>query len=73
MTDPRVEEAETLDVDDVTISARRGKVIVRDGKGHVYREVPLHRSVRTAIRARLEARAGKVGKIESSLVLVGRI
>jgi hypothetical protein len=38
-----VEEVEALDVEDVPISVRRGKVIVRDGKGSVYREVPLHR------------------------------
>ncbi len=39
-----VEELEALDIDDVPISARRGKVIVRDGKGGTYREVPAQHS-----------------------------
>lgn len=56
----RVEEAEQLDVDDVPLSARRGKVIVRAGKGTdggTYREVPLHRAARAATSAWLEERA----------------
>lgn len=52
----RVEEVEALDVDDIVLSARRGKVIVRDGKGNVYREVPLHRAARAALRAWLDER-----------------
>lgn len=52
----RVEEVEALDVADVVMSARREKVIVRDGKGGVYREVPMHRAARTALRAWLDDR-----------------
>jgi integrase len=52
----RIEEVEALDLDDIVISARRGKVIVRDGKGGVYRERPLHRAARTALRAWLDER-----------------
>ena len=37
----RVSELAALDVDDVPLSARKGKVIVRSGKGGSSREVPL--------------------------------
>ncbi|GAA4932012.1 integrase/recombinase XerC [Nonomuraea thailandensis] len=37
----RVAELVALDVDDVPLSARKGKVIVRNGKGETSREVPL--------------------------------
>lgn len=68
----RVEEAETLNVDDVPISTRRGKVIVRDGKGHVYREVPLHRSARTAIRAWLDQRSTHRGAEQTPALFLSR-
>jgi hypothetical protein len=48
---------EALDIDDVVMSARRGKLIVRDGKGGIYREVPLHDAARVALRAWLDAPA----------------
>jgi len=37
----RVSELVALDVDDVPLSARKGKVIVREGKGGDSREIPL--------------------------------
>jgi integrase len=61
----RIEEVEALDLDDIVISARRGKVIVRDGKGGVYREVPLHRAARTALRAWLDERPQHRGAEDS--------
>jgi site-specific recombinase XerC len=48
---------EALDIDDVVMSARRGKLIVRDGKGGIYRKVPLHDAARVALRAWLDAPA----------------
>jgi site-specific recombinase XerC len=37
----RVEELVSLDEDDVPLSARKGKVIVREGKGGDSREIPV--------------------------------
>jgi site-specific recombinase XerD len=68
----RVEEVEALDLDDLVISARRGKVIVRDGKGGVYREVPLHRAARVALRAWLEERPEHRGAEDSRALLLSR-
>lgn len=46
----RVSELAALDLPDVLTSARRGKIIVRDGKGNIYREIPgLHLLARNAI------------------------
>jgi site-specific recombinase XerD len=53
----RVGEAASLQVADVVLNERSGKVIVRSGKGRKYREVPLHREARQALRAYLEVRS----------------
>lgn len=54
----RISELAALDVDDIIRSARRCKIIVRDGKGGVYRVIPgLHLLARTAIDAWLTDRA----------------
>jgi integrase/recombinase XerC len=44
-------------VDDVRVSARKGLVIVRSGKGETYREVPLNADVREVLKAWLKERA----------------
>src|SRR6266851_2813197 len=54
----RLAECAALNVDDVVISARRGAVIVRAGKGDAYREVPLNTEVRQALSRWLAERAG---------------
>ena len=46
----RVGECSALDEDDVVMSARKGKVIVRSGKGDTYREVPLNADARQALK-----------------------
>jgi integrase/recombinase XerC len=47
----RVAELVALDVDDVPLSARKGRVIVRNGKGETSREVPLlDTTVREAVK-----------------------
>ena len=38
----RIGEAVALDLDDIKLSARKGLVIVRSGKGNKYREIPAH-------------------------------
>jgi len=57
----RVSEAAALQVEDVMLNERSGKVIVRSGKGHKYREVPLHREARRVLAAYLEVRGEESG------------
>lgn len=45
----RLGELVKLDIEDVPISARKGKVIVRSGKGDAYREIALNAEVREAL------------------------
>jgi len=52
----RLHELVALDVDDVAISARKGLVVIRSGKGDSYREVPLNRPCRDALGAWLSGR-----------------
>lgn len=52
----RLGECAALNLDDVRISARRGVVIIRSGKGDTYREVPLNAQVREALRIWLKQR-----------------
>ena len=55
----RLSELAALEMSDVSMSARRGRLRVRSGKGDAYREVPLNSASRTAldewmiVRARL--------------------
>ena len=52
----RVEELCNLRLEDVELSERKGKVIVRQGKGGKWREVPLNRDARAALKKWLEDR-----------------
>jgi site-specific recombinase XerD len=52
----RLEELTRLDVGDVPLSARKGKAIVRSGKGDAYREVALNAEVREELDRWLAAR-----------------
>lgn len=45
----RIGETVALDVDDVTISTRKGLVVIRSGKGDAYREVALNALVRAVL------------------------
>lgn len=68
----RADELAQLDADDVPISTRRGKVIVRAGKGRdggTYREVQLHRAARDALRTWLDERSDWPGAESSALWL----
>jgi integrase/recombinase XerC len=42
----RIGEAVALDIADVSLSARKGLIVVRSGKGGRYREIPLHPELR---------------------------
>jgi len=65
----RLHELAALDVEDVAISARKGLLVVRSGKGDAYREVPLNRPCRAALEEWLTARRGRVGDAERALLI----
>jgi site-specific recombinase XerD len=67
----RLAELVALDVDDVKVSARKGVVVVRSGKGDTYREVPLNAPVRQVLEEWLTERQQRAGESERAL-LVGR-
>ncbi len=46
----RLSECADLNVDDVCISARKGLVVVRSGKGDSYRDIPLNAATREALK-----------------------
>lgn len=53
---PRVAEVAALHLADVSVSARRGLLIIRRGKGVKYREVPLVAEAREALQAYFQHR-----------------
>jgi integrase/recombinase XerC len=53
----RISEAAALEVGDVRLTARKGELAIRDGKGGLARKVPLHAEARTALAAWLPDRA----------------
>jgi integrase/recombinase XerC len=62
----RLEELAALDADDLAISARKGREVVRSGKRDAYREVALNAEAREALdgwiserRARFDGRDQK--------------
>jgi integrase/recombinase XerC len=64
----RLSELVALDIDDVRISARKGLVIVRSGKGDAHREVPLNATARAALDAWLKDRRELVAEGERALL-----
>lgn len=52
----RESELVSLELEDIQISERKGLLIVRNGKGGKYREIPLNSDSRTAIQKYLEVR-----------------
>lgn len=58
----RLSECAALDVEDLLVSERKGKVIVREGKGGLYREIPLNSDARSAIEPWLAERARRESK-----------
>jgi integrase/recombinase XerC len=67
----RLAELVALDLDDVRLSARKGLVVVRSGKGNAYREVPLNALVRQVLEEWLGERQRLVAEGERA-VFVGR-
>ncbi len=58
----RVSEVVTLRLDDVTLNARKGHVVVRASKGLKERTVPLPKAAREALRAYLDVRPPWAGE-----------
>lgn len=56
----RLSEVAALDLGDISVSARRGQVRVRSGKGDAYREVPLNSACRGSVDEWLLVRARKL-------------
>jgi integrase/recombinase XerC len=71
----RISECANLNVDDVSVIGRSSRIIVRDGKGGRYREIPLHRDASVAIKIWLDERTlkfeenHKIKEVSESLFL----
>jgi integrase/recombinase XerC len=59
----RLSELAALDIADVEMSARRGRLKVRTGKGDAYREVPLNSASRKAMEEWFEARTDQLAAL----------
>jgi len=68
----RIGECAALDVDDIAVSARKGRVVVREGKGDAYREVPLNAEAREALDAWTAARRKQLETSEERALFVSR-
>jgi len=65
----RLSELADLELEDVSVTARRGMVRVRAGKGDAYREVPLNSACRKALDDWSEARAAsEVGALIAATI-----
>ena len=68
----RLAELVALDVDDVKMSARKGIVVVRSGKGDAYREVPLNALVRQVLAEEWLKERPKLAAESERALFVGR-
>jgi integrase/recombinase XerC len=59
----RLSELAALDMTDVALSARRGRVTIRAGKGDAYREVPLNSVSRTSVEEWFTARTKQLAAL----------
>jgi len=62
----RLSELGALDMTDIAVSARRGRVTVRAGKGDAYREVPLNSPCRSALDEWFAARTKQLAAREQA-------
>lgn len=62
----RLSELADLDMGDVEMSARRGRLKVRAGKGDAYREVPLNSACRKALEEWFPVRADQLAALDST-------
>ncbi len=68
----RIGELCRLDVEDVALSARKGRVVVRSGKGDSYREVVLNSEVREALSEWIAEREAWLRAQDSSALFLSR-
>lgn len=68
----RISEMVALNLGDVRMSARKGHLVVRYGKGGRYREVPLHPALRTTLQAWFEERPNWPGATEGTALFLNR-
>jgi site-specific recombinase XerD len=69
----RIGETVALNTTDVQLSARKGQIIVRSGKGRRYREVPLHAVLREQLALWInDERPGWPGATTSTALLLNR-
>ncbi len=66
----RLGECAALNLDDVRVSARKGVVIIRSGKGDAYREVPLNAEARETLRLWLKERAKRFSQTSDPAVFL---
>ncbi len=71
-TGVRLSEAAALQLADVRMSARKGVVVVRSGKGDAYREVPLNALVRRLLEEWLDVRRELAGNDGATAFLLSR-
>ncbi len=64
----RMGETVALNVDDVTISARKGVVVIQSGKGDAYREVALNALVRAVLEEWTKERNGRASDSDALLL-----
>lgn len=67
-TGVRASELCNVQISDITISDRKGLLVVREGKGNKYRELPLNKDVRKAIEEYLKVR----GKHNNDYLIQGQ-
>ncbi len=67
----RIGECAALDVDDVFVVGRKRKILVRSGKGDLYREIPLNEDAAIAVQRWLKDREERFNQVvvESGLFL----
>ena len=68
----RLSELVALDLDDARVSGRKAVVVVRSGKGDVYREVPLNAPARKALDDWLKKRPAPAARIGGEPLFVSR-
>ncbi len=66
----RLGECAALDLDDMYVSARKGVLIIRSGKGDAYREIPLNTEVREALQLWLKERAKRFPRTNDPAVFL---
>src|SRR5450755_818264 len=68
----RLSELVALDLDDARVSGRKAVVVIRSGKGDVYREVPLNAPARKALDGWLKKRPAPAARIGGEPLFVSR-